>query len=107
MIDYLQILKPADPRASDKQNTDWAVSELKRISREHKIPVLAISSLNRENYHMPINLTSFKESGAIEYSSDVLIGLQVEGPTPTATPPKAKTIRTPSAKSSRPRARSS
>ena len=79
MIDYLQILKPADPRASDKQNTDWAVSELKRISREHKIPVLAISSLNRENYHMPINLTSFKESGAIEYSSDVLIGLQVEG----------------------------
>ena len=27
----------------------------------------------------PVNLSSFKESGAIEYSSDVLIGLQYYG----------------------------
>ncbi len=79
MIDYLQILKPKDARASDKQNTDWAVSELKRITREHKTPILAVSSLNRDNYASPINMAAFKESGAIEYSSDVLIGLQVAG----------------------------
>lgn len=40
------------------------------------IPVIAISSLNRENYTNVISLKAFKESGAIEYSSDVLIGLQ-------------------------------
>ena len=40
---------------------------------------MAISSFNRENYTAPVNLTSFKESGAIEYSSDVLIGLQYQG----------------------------
>ena len=79
IIDYLQIIAPADPRASDKQNTDKAVLELKRLSRDTKIPILAISSLNRENYSAPISMTAFKESGAIEYSSDVLLGLQYEG----------------------------
>ena len=79
LIDYLQILAPSDVRATDKQNTDRAVMELKRISRDYNTPVIGISSFNRENYYSPVSLTSFKESGAIEYSSDVLIGLQYEG----------------------------
>lgn len=79
LIDYLQILAPADPRATDKQNTDKAVLELKRLSRDYDIPVIGISSFNRENYYAPVNLTSFKESGAVEYSSDVLLGLQYQG----------------------------
>ena len=79
VIDYLQIIAPADMRATDKQNTDKAVLELKRLSRDYSIPVIGISSFNRDNYTAPVNLASFKESGAIEYSSDVLIGLQYEG----------------------------
>lgn len=79
LIDYLQILAPADIRATDKQNTDKAVLELKRMSRDYNIPVIVISSFNRENYTTPVNMTSFKESGAVEYSSDVLIGLQLDG----------------------------
>lgn len=79
LIDYLQILKPYDMRATDKQNTDRAVSELKRLSRDFAVPVIGISSFNRDNYSAPVSLSSFKESGAIEYSSDVLIGLQFEG----------------------------
>ena len=79
LVDYLQILAPADPRASDKQNTDKAVLELKRLSRDNKIPVIAISSLNRENYKKEISMSAFKESGAIEYGSDVLLGLQLAG----------------------------
>lgn len=79
VIDYLQILAPYDVRATDKQNTDKAVLELKRISRDYKLPILAISSFNRENYKNAVGMQSFKESGAIEYSSDVLIGLQLEG----------------------------
>ena len=79
VIDYLQILAPYDIRATDKQNTDKAVLELKRISRDHKIPVIGISSFNRDNYTAPVNMAAFKESGAIEYSSDVLIGLQYQG----------------------------
>lgn len=79
LVDYLQILAPADVRATDKQNTDKAVLELKRLSRDYKIPVIGISSFNRDNYRAPVSMISFKESGAIEYSSDVLIGLQLEG----------------------------
>lgn len=79
VIDYLQIIAPADARATDKQNTDRSVLELKRLSRDYSIPVIGISSFNRDNYTAPVNLASFKESGAIEYSSDVLVGLQYAG----------------------------
>lgn len=80
MIDYLQIIAPYDLRASDKQNTDKAVLELKRLSRDYRLPVFVISSLNRESYATgEIEMSAFKESGAIEYGSDVLMGLQVQG----------------------------
>lgn len=79
IIDYIQILAPYNDRATDKQNTDKAVLELKRISRDYKIPVIGISSFNRANYKEAVSMESYKESGAIEYSSDVLIGLQLKG----------------------------
>ena len=79
IIDYLQILAPYSERATDKQNTDKAVMELKRISRDYKTPVIGISSFNRANYKEAVTMEAFKERGAIEYSSDILIGLQLKG----------------------------
>jgi len=79
VLDYLQLLAPDDPRATDKKNIDKAVLELKRISRDFKTLVIAISSFNRVNYKNPVAMESFKESGGIEYSSDILLGLQLEG----------------------------
>lgn len=79
IIDYLQILAPHNERSTDKQNTDYAVLQLKRLSRDHKLPVVVISSFNRENYVSRVSMQAFKESGAIEYSTDVLIGLQLQG----------------------------
>lgn len=79
LVDYLQILAPYNDRATDKQNTDKAVLELKRISRDFKTTVIAISSLNRMSYKDAIGMEAFKESGAIEYSADCLIGLQLKG----------------------------
>ena len=78
IIDYLQILPPANQKVNDKQSIDNAVTELKRISMLHNIPVLAVSSFNRDSYQTPASMSSFKESGAIEYSSDVLLGLQLK-----------------------------
>ena len=81
-IDYMQILAPYDMRSSDKQNTDKNVLELKRLSRDYKIPVIGVSSFNRDSYKAGsgnkgrVGQTDFKESGAIEYSADVLIGLE-------------------------------
>ena len=79
IIDYLQILAPHNEKSTDKQNTDYAILNLKRLSRDHKIPVIVISSFNRENYSVKVAMQAFKESGAIEYSTDVLIGLQLKG----------------------------
>lgn len=79
IVDYLQILAPMVDRGTDKQNTDKAVLELKKLSRDFNVPVIAISSFNRENYTEPVNMSSYKESGAVEYSSDVLIGIQYNG----------------------------
>ena len=78
-IDYLQLLSPYETsrNLTDKQTVDRNVLELKRLSRH--LPVIAVSSFNRESYTEPVNLSSFKESGAVEYTSDVLIGLQYAG----------------------------
>ncbi len=84
IIDYLQILYPAEPRATDKVNMDIAVKELKHLSRDYKIPILAISSLNRASYDEELTFQAFKESGAIEYGSDVLMGLFYDGDTKEA-----------------------
>ena len=80
VIDYLQILAPAiDPRASDKQNVDKAVLELKRMARDLEIPILVVTSYNRANYDNPVNMASAKESGGIEYVFDTILGLQQDG----------------------------
>ena len=95
VIDYLQILAPYNERATDKQNTDKAVMELKRISRDFKTPVIAISSFNRHSYKDAVTMEAFKESGAIEYSSDVLIGLQLAGAGENGFNPNEEKQRTP------------
>ena len=78
IIDYLQIIDPPGGGSglTDKQITDRNVKALKIMSRDFSTTVIGISSFNRDNYSSSVNMSSFKESGAIEYSSDVLIGLQ-------------------------------
>ena len=76
IIDYLQIIAPDGTFKDIRGSVDINVTELKAMSVKHDTPVIAISSLNRENYKSGISMTAFKESGGIEYSSDVLIGLQ-------------------------------
>jgi replicative DNA helicase len=79
VIDYMQILAPYNERMTDKQNVDKNTLELKRLSRDCKIPVIAISSFNRESYTTKAAMTAFKESGSLEYTASVLIALQLKG----------------------------
>ena len=78
IIDYLQIIPGSAKDRSDKERIDRIVTELKRISRDYNISLIAISSLNRGNYLTPIDFESFKESGGIEYTADVVWGLQLQ-----------------------------
>lgn len=80
IIDYLQIIQPSivnkrplEPRLS----IDHIVQTLKSLQKRYNLTVLAISSLNRQNYITPIDYESFKESGGIEYTCDCLWGLQL------------------------------
>ena len=79
-IDYLQLLAAEEghDRDSDKQVVDRNMLALRQMARELNTCVLVISSLNRAAYNGSIDLASFKESGSVEYSSDVLLGLQPE-----------------------------
>lgn len=82
-VDYLQILgletENTGKTFSDKQKADKIVVGLKQASRDLEIPLIVISSFNRESYTAPVSQSSFKESGGIEYSCDVLLGLQYVG----------------------------
>ena len=77
IIDYLQIIT-VEGNGSDKQKIDSVVKGLKRIQSENNITLIAISSVNRSNYLTPVDFESFKESGIIEYSTDVVYGLQLQ-----------------------------
>ena len=79
-LDYLQILQPSDTtrRQSTKETIDSTVTELKRMSREMDLTLIVISSVNRANYLTPIDFESLKESGSIEFTADVIWGLQLQ-----------------------------
>ena len=81
VVDYLQILAPRETalKASDKQIVDDNVRELCKIRDQQHVIILLISALNRISYNRAITLESFKESGSIEYSADVILGMQYQG----------------------------
>lgn len=75
-IDYVQLLAPPLDQpmyATDKRAMDKAMMELKRLSRDCHIPVIAISSFNRSSYKAQATFESFKESGNLEYSTDIFL----------------------------------
>ncbi len=75
-IDYLQILPSRDERADIRKAMNDNISDLKRITRELNVPIVAISSVNRQSYEEIMSMDSFKESGNIEFGADILCGLQ-------------------------------
>ena len=85
-IDYLQAIQPGPGnRITDKQHIDQTVIALKRLSRDLDLPVIVVSSFNRASYGKDSAdtnrvirfMTAFKESGAIEYTADVLIAMDI------------------------------
>ena len=79
-VDYLQILQPSPvlKSANTREAVDQTVTALKRLSRDYDLTVFIISSVNRSNYMQPIDFESLKESGGIEYTADVVWGLQLQ-----------------------------
>lgn len=78
-IDFLQLLAGSSDRLTERQIIDENLLILKDICESFAVPVVAISSFNRASYNSNVDMSAFKESGAIEYSAEVVIALQPKG----------------------------
>lgn len=79
LVDYLQILEPEDPKTPDIQAINHSLKLLHTLAKDLGIAIIAISAINRAGYDEPIDRKAFKGSGGIEYSADVLIGMELHG----------------------------
>ena len=74
-IDYLQILAVGSENI--KSSIDEVLHKILAFRRKTNTTFIIVSSLNRANYNTEISFESFKESGGIEYSADVILGMQL------------------------------
>ena len=74
-LDYLQIVPTSCE--STKLGIDDSVRKLKKFQRDTNTTFIVISSFNRTNYAQSVSFESFKESGNIEYTADVVWALQL------------------------------
>ena len=74
-LDYLQIVPSS--KESTKLGVDDSVRKLKKFQRDTNSTFIIISSFNRSNYAQSVSFESFKESGNIEYTADVVWALQL------------------------------
>lgn len=76
-VDYIQILEPEKDHGGARENIDETISRIRRMVRELNIPCIAISALNRDSYTKGAGYEGLKESGNLEYSADVVLGLEL------------------------------
>lgn len=78
-IDYLQVIRTGpEMRMTAKDIIDYHVKRLKELQSDNQLTMIVVSSLNRQNYMNSVDYESFKESGGIEYTADVIWGLQLQ-----------------------------
>ena len=77
-VDYIQQVDvEVKGIINDKQRIDYISKKLIDLKKITGVTQFLISSLNRDSYYDVISEVSLKESGALEYGSDYLIGLQM------------------------------
>lgn len=79
IVDYLQIVQAADDlkRGTIREQVDDVIYKFAAIRRDYKVPVVVVSSFNRNSYNSVADNTSFKESGGIEYTADCVMTLEL------------------------------
>ena len=82
VIDYLQLLTSGKKVESRQQEVSEFSRALKLLAKELKVPVIAISQLNRkseETKDKKPEISQLRESGSLEQDADVVILLHREG----------------------------
>lgn len=84
VVDYIQIMKPGGHAESRALEVAQITGGLKAIAKEMKVPVLALSQLNRDRAKRAgtdskrPQLSDLKDSGAIEADADVVLFIHRE-----------------------------
>lgn len=80
LVDYLQIMEDNDNSHDRRESIDKAIQSLSSMSSTYGTPVIVSTSLNRNSYNNDstkrLHNSSMKESGGIEYTSDVTMFLE-------------------------------
>ena len=76
-IDYLQRLIPRNGKADTRTLIDDALFKIKDFQQKYNVTFIVISTFNRTNYNQLVSFESFKESGGIEYTADVVWAMQL------------------------------
>ncbi len=75
VIDYLQLLNGSNTSVSREQQISEISRGIKGLAKEHEVPVLVLSQLNRdmEKEKRKPRLSDLRESGSIEQDADVVL----------------------------------
>jgi replicative DNA helicase len=81
VVDYLQLMRPADRRAPRQEQVAGLSRGLKLLAKELNVPVVALSQVNRgpeqRNDKRP-TMSDLRESGGIEADADSVLLLHVD-----------------------------
>ena len=77
IVDYLQRLIPRNGKADTRTLIDDALFKIKDFQQKYNVTFIVISTFNRTNYNQLVSFESFKESGGIEYTADVVWAMQL------------------------------
>lgn len=78
VVDYLQIVTPDDHRMPREQQVATIAKELKELSRELRIPVVALAQINRQVKDANPGPEHIRESDAIGQNADMVITISVD-----------------------------
>ena len=89
VVDYLQLMRPENPRENRVQQVGMAARRVKQVARECGIPVVLLCQLNRQVEGRPDGkprLSDLRESGEIEQHADAVILLSSRADQPAHQP---------------------
>lgn len=76
VVDYLQRMRGSGAEQRREEEVSRISGDLKSLAVELEVPVLAVSSLNRElekRQHRKPQMSDLRESGALEFDADVIL----------------------------------